>query len=662
MEALFIHLLKSSGILLLFVLSYILFLKKETFFSSNRVFLISGLLIAIVLPFVEITKTIVLAPVETTEPNFLNLDNFTATEIEPALVPWLAILTVIYALGVLFFIIRLLVQLAAIHGIKKYSEVVLEDDLYHVKTKKTISPFSFFKHIFYNPNQFNSPELSTIINHEKVHANELHSLDILITEIIAALFWFNPIIWFYRLLVKQNLEFIADAKTCELNQDKKGYQYLMLKQALGHQSLSIVNPFYNSIIKKRIVMLNQNQSKTINRLKFLIVLPLLGVFLVAFNTTEVVEFSETVTVAFTNPIPEKENNTVQKDKTSTVAKIITLSLDKNTTNESLENMKKDLARNGADFSYIVVRNNAKEIINISMDINGKNNEGDTFSGNYNTSSKTPIKPISIIYDNENNSISFWNSDTIPKVIAKKINNNSTSALNGNKEKKTFTFKNSDDDSEITITAKNTYLTKKDDQEQPLYYLDGNISNALIVNKLDPEEIAAMNVLKGESAIQKYGETAKNGVIEITTKKNTKPLYYVDGYEVKEFEDANTDNIKSVNVLKGDAATKKYGERAKNGVVEISSKKEAKDNQFIIVDNIHINVESGETTTLDKNNASDIKKALFIIDGKEATKKQIKKLDPNEIKSMNVIKGEAATKKYGNKGKNGVIEIILKQKK
>ena len=306
METFLIHLLKSSGILLLFLVIYHVFLKKETFFNGNRLFLISGLVLSWLLPFITISKTIYVerAPVNVME--FESIASSSSQVIANKTFEWPFLLLTLYLIGVCYFSIKLLLQLRAIEKIKKDSEVSREDGFYHVKTKSTISPFSFFKHIFYYPFQFNTKELDTILIHEKEHAKGLHSMDILLTEIVCILQWFNPAIWLYKIIVKQNLEFLADSKTCERYQNKKQYQYLMLKQLVHPQKITIANPFFNSLIKKRIVMLNQKQSKQINLIRLFTVLPLLVLFLFSFNTKEVIKFKEDITAVKSNVLTQTE--------------------------------------------------------------------------------------------------------------------------------------------------------------------------------------------------------------------------------------------------------------------------------------------------------------------------------------------------------------------
>ncbi|GMN10768.1 hypothetical protein MTsPCn9_30670 [Croceitalea sp. MTPC9] len=683
MEPFFIHLIKSSSILLLFLLSYYLFLRKETFFNGNRLFLVSGLITAIFLPFVTITKTILVAPTPLAQNDYYIIEEVASDANVTSSFNWVAVLMIVYLLGVLYFSFKLIIQLSTIRKIKKTSDIIADDYFYHVKTKKQISPFSFFKHIFYYPKQFEGAELKTIIEHEKVHARELHSIDILITEILFIVLWFNPIIWFYKNIIKQNLEFLADAKTCAQNLDKKNYQYLMLRQALGNHHISIANPFYNSIIKKRIVMLNQNQSKSVNRLKLLLVLPFLGLFLYGFNTKEVVKFSEapiSQTIEseqnpmLANPIKTTETEVSKPKKTPTknsnYVKTIELKIDKNTTDESLEKMKSDLAKDGADFSYTVVRNSSKEIIDISIQISGKGTNGKKFNGNYNTSSDTPINPITILYDDKSNAVSFWNSKSTFNTFGKNKSSNSMVWIDSGED--------GDNPKQIEIKKING---------KKIIIVDGE--------EVDEEELEDMNIfhnddgsskkmkffINSESDEDKEGsedvfiiENDDNSVSKIKVSSASskdgkkKPLIYIDGEKAtkKQMADIKSNKIESVHVLKGTSAKEKYGALGSDGVVEVTTKN---NKNIIVFENSNDENEENKNVFVIRADEAgdydnDIKirskgpKPLYIVDGKEV--KKLKNTSPDEIESINVLKGKAARKKYGKKGKNGVVEIITKK--
>ena len=701
MESIFEILLKSSSILLLFLLSYHLFLKKETFFMSNRFFLIMGLAASFVLPFVTITKTVYVERVAMTQGTTVDLGPVVSS-IEPETTfNWQLLVLLVYFLGVLFFSIRLIFQLLAIRRIKNKGHISVQDNCYHVKTHKGISPFSFFKYIFYFPQQFTSDELNTIINHENVHVQQMHSLDILCIEIVNILLWFNPAVWFYKTALKQNLEFIADSQACGSDHQKKEYQYLMLKQATGNHRISIVNPFFNSIIKKRIVMLNQSKSKRINLLKLLFILPLIGLFLVGFNTKEVVKFNESKTnqpiteqppIEFISPLKTEDikrissgfgpaknpfthdmdfhngidliaskgknvvasaegkvelsessskngnyvvikhedaystkylhmedrvvqagdkvkkgqlighvGNTGQSSGTHLHFELLRYQsplnpeslipfksissgaqtqqksraidrkettrfefiIKKETTDEELMEMKAKLAQNDVDFSYTVVHNEDREIIDISVEVTGEGKNGEVFKNSYNSTNNKGISPLVIFIDKENNKVSIgtkgsyssthtkvstdnnqvWISssdDESKEIIIKRENGSSKILINGeeveedelhernikitfddeDKEGNSFVLKQSSNDSEIEISSQNesSFFIDTKVKGNPLYIIDGQKSTKKAFKKLDSKNIESMNILKGEAAQKKYGKSAKKGVIEVTTKK------------------------------------------------------------------------------------------------------------------------------------------------
>ncbi|RKN79924.1 M56 family metallopeptidase [Ulvibacterium marinum] len=575
MEAFFLYLLKSSAIVGLFFVTYHLFLRKETLFFENRLFLVGGLVVSVFLPFLKIRKVVLLDPGITTNLPITSENSLTVNQ--TVLVNWETLLLMIYTLGVLFLLSRLILQLASVRRLIKTEEIRRHEQFYHVKTQKRISPFSFFNYIFYNPAQFSQDELKSIIAHEEVHAQEYHSIDILLLELVFILQWFNPIIWFYKTFVKQNLEFLADSKAFQKVTCKKTYQYLMLKQAVVEKKPTVTNPFYNSLIKKRIVMLNQNQSKKLNTIKLFLVLPMLVLFLMSFNIKEVYSFNAAADSHVRN------------------AQSIELNINKDTSNDELEKMKKNLAEDNIDFSYIVIHNDNNEIIDITLHISGQSPDGEKFSGNYNSSSEDPIKPITIFYNHETNGISFGNavskrvhvhknkggSETVRVdldrtgeyktinirkengtkkifVDGKEVDEDTLHEMNFNitmdeqaddditihlttsdedkkRKNKRVKFKkhkdgkvkenvmmigDSDDDTTIEVIAEgdSPLVIDVDGKEKPLFYIDGKKATEKQVKKLSSEDIMTMNVWKGKKAIKKYGEKAENDVIEITTKK------------------------------------------------------------------------------------------------------------------------------------------------
>ncbi|WP_418499274.1 M56 family metallopeptidase [Flagellimonas sp.] len=564
MEPILLYFAKTVLITSLFLGVYHLFLKRDTFFKENRLFLLSGLILSLLFPLIKIEKVVV-----ATKPVLVNLaSNSNAAKIAPVqtLFTLENVLWAVYLIGCALLLVKFLVQLSSLRTLTKNAKTWKEHPFLHVETEKRISPFSFFNSIFYNPSLFNTKELGTILSHEKVHARQYHTLDILLLEALKIVLWFNPVLWLYTRAVRQNLEFLADSETISQMENKKTYQYLMLKQAVDGQQFKITNSFYNSLIKKRIVMLNQNQSKKINVFKTLFVLPLLGLFLVSFSVEEVYRYSSSESI-----------EGIMDDKS------VELSIDKDTSNDDLDKMKKKLSEDGIDFSYTAVRNDEKEIIEITLNLSGKNSKGEKFSGNYTSNSDGPIDPLTVFYDDGANLVSFgnakhnkirihkmdddvtWTTSGKTEIRVDGSNAKKTVIVNGKKlsdeeieeieigtgtsihfssddddsvshkvirinkmadkdeKKQVMIIRNSDDDKDIEVIEKDAsflYIDNDGDSE-PLYYIDGKKVSSKDVQKISPKDIKSMNVLKGEMAIEKYGKKAKDGVVEITTKKGKK---------------------------------------------------------------------------------------------------------------------------------------------
>jgi len=189
-----------------------------------------------------------------------------------------------YLLGVIILSLRFLLQLGSLIWLIITHTKIKEGKYYLIKTGKEMAPFSFFNFIVYNPKKFSSTELDQILIHEKIHVDQWHSLDIILSQLIAIFYWFNPFIWLYNKELQKNLEFIADDFSQYFMQEKKSYQYLLLKTITPNLQMALTNNFYNSLIKKRINMLHKNRIKQNKcNFKFAFIIPVLIAFVFTFN-------------------------------------------------------------------------------------------------------------------------------------------------------------------------------------------------------------------------------------------------------------------------------------------------------------------------------------------------------------------------------------------
>ena len=356
MEALFIFITKSSGLLVLFYCAYFFLLRKETFFNSNRWFLLAGLFTSIALPFLVYTKIVWVDPAPIIE-NFNYTRSYYPQTIEKESfeINWNYVAIAVYALGFLALIIKFGMDFYSLNSVLKGKKVQQQADFKFIDVNENIAPFSYFDYIVYNSSMYTDAELENIIEHEKVHSDQNHTMDVLIHRVLCVLFWFNQIIRLKKKAILQNLEFIADSEAAKKISDKKAYQYTLLKITTHESCVAITNHFYQSLIKKRIVMLNKNQSKKWNYWKYYAILPALVAFVLLFQIKTVAQ--------------EKERKEAQ-EITAKGDSVIVFKIKKTTTDQELKEMTVKLKKEH-DVDVVVsnvVRNSKNELTAIKVDI------------------------------------------------------------------------------------------------------------------------------------------------------------------------------------------------------------------------------------------------------------------------------------------------------
>ena len=299
MEAVFIYLLKSSGLIAVFFLAYHFLVRKETFFNSNRWFLLSGLVISLLLPFFFIKKTILVDRPKITPEDLIvysqqAAQNKTVIPVVEAF-DWLQFIWVSYAIIACLLVLKIIFNFTSLYRMLYKQQVIKKEQFKMVNINDNIAPFSFFNYIVYNADLYSDEELQSILLHEKIHSQEKHSVDVLIAKLFCIVFWFNPFVWFYKKAITQNLEYIADQKAIQQLEDKKSYQRALLKVVSNQSCLSLTNNFYQSLIKKRIVMLNTNQSHKRNSWKYAVVIPALIGFVLLFQIKTIAQQKEETT-------------------------------------------------------------------------------------------------------------------------------------------------------------------------------------------------------------------------------------------------------------------------------------------------------------------------------------------------------------------------------
>lgn len=567
------YLLKLSVSLSVVYLFYILVLRRLTFYNWNRWYLLGYSLLAFFIPFVNISpvleqgewdKNLVVQLI----PMFSELEMTVREDLPHARLTWWSFLLLGAMTGILLMMIRFLVRFISYQRIRRSAQLMVDAGVkvYHVD--KSIIPFSFGNAIFINPQLHSEEDLKQIIHHEFIHVKQKHTIDILWGELLCMLNWYNPFAWLIRKAIRQNLEFIADNKVLENGIDKKHYQYLLLK-VTGAAHFGITQQFNFSSLKKRIIMMNRSRSARIQLTRFLFLLPLVTVLLLAFrsNVMEQQQIDIASTKADFRAYVAEKLAVVMADTIPAKAKARSWEETITLTNPSVK--KVAVKKTGSTINEVVIsrRDGAIETYDWS-DVQARALFSKRYEGNPGKKERLTLDKPAFDFDHL--------------------------TINGTVIRDTAAFDASLDG------PGNPYLLRTPRLDNVLIVVDGlPLEGTAKLNDIEPNSIETITVLKDETGEAIYGPKARNGVILIETKKSRsrldtvvfdgkptiilgKPqppagLYIINGIEFSpaEVEKMNIDpeRIESIEVLKNDPAVKLYGEKGRNGVIIIKLKPE-----------------------------------------------------------------------------------------
>ncbi len=325
-----IYLLETGLCLSLLYLAYWLFLRKETYFNFNRLFLVGSLILALIVPLVHISFMIPQG--SSLERPARNITKFRSSYEE--MIRWIdadfgaepgrghsagnsrglnpqmdeggqipvagahgsqmekggaetgrqkagwgnffsfsKILLFIYIGGVVYFLSRFIYLVVRLFLLAKRNRVTRQAGFRMVEIQEDISPFSFFRFLFINNGSFDESELDHVLEHEKAHIRQKHSMDHFFAHGLAVFQWFNPFAWQMRKALKTTHEYIADRQVLGKGIEMFDYQSLLLKQVIGYHTVELVNNFNLKPIKKRIAMMNKTRSGMPAKLKAMLVVP-----------------------------------------------------------------------------------------------------------------------------------------------------------------------------------------------------------------------------------------------------------------------------------------------------------------------------------------------------------------------------------------------------
>ncbi|MGJ1396163.1 MULTISPECIES: M56 family metallopeptidase [Sphingobacterium] len=697
MESLLTYIIQVNLLLGIIYLGYIGLLKGLTFYFLNRAYFLVGGLFAFLYPFLDLKSLFV--------QRGLNMgvvgEQISLYMMEPEVQQQLTLgrlVEIIFMAGAVLLLLKFVFQLLSLLRIHLNSRSDQWRTYLFRNVLIPIVPFSFLNKIYVNKDQHLDAELKDIFKHEDIHVKGLHSLDILLFEMILVCCWYNPFVWLMRRAIRQNLEFLTDQQVLDKGIDKQTYQYSLLNVSKKGTSVGLSNQFNFKLLKRRIMMMNKKRSSKIELSKYAFLLPIFLLTGAAFTVSKAEGSIEGVV--------EKANETVLPIPLPTVDL-------RSQTDQS--NMKATSLTDTLAKAHQVETKDFTEIKRSAIDFSKDQK-----------------------YFVDNKLVSKAEFLAIPEgKLAKYWFSNDSDLIK-------YRTKSSIDIAGGAVLANTVEMQQHSDiaQKKLRCVMNGIVQEkTFTVDDIDPNAIASVSVLQGKAAIDKYGEdVGKDGILEVELKEGahigkdatrlkgntigievranadprSEPLYIVEGKEVNStiMSAIPGTEIQSIDVIKNNAASI-YGEKGKNGVILVKLKKNGSPkitNQTLTftydkkedagnVDKMKVNGNLSEVVVMgykkeDANEpelkgraqgipgniirltddgsgkvaARNIKfrrvhgakgNPLFVVDGEIAADKKIKDLDPNTIDNITILKDQNATALYGDQADNGVIIVNTK---
>ena len=311
-----VYFLKINVAIALFYAFYRLFFYKDTFFAWRRTALLCFFAVSTAVPLLNIQHWIVQQ-----EPMAAMADLYAAVVLpELTLTPqpetdWRQLvadgIVVAYWLVAALLALRFLVQLAGIVRLARRCPTQKIDGTTVHLLPRAEGPFSFFRWIFVCPDAHTGDELHEILTHERTHARQWHSIDVLTGELACIICWFNPFAWLMKREIRTNLEYMADEKVLETGHDSRTYQYHLLGLSHHKAAATIYNSFNVLPLKKRIIMMNKRRTRAIGRTKYLMFLPLAALLMIVSNIEAVARATQKITTEVIEAVAPAETPDVQ---------------------------------------------------------------------------------------------------------------------------------------------------------------------------------------------------------------------------------------------------------------------------------------------------------------------------------------------------------------
>ena len=279
------YLLKAAACLAVFWTFFRVMLSRTTLYRFNRLVLLAGTALAMLLPLCVITRYREI-PVMPELPQVVFAAP--APEVSAPAFSWQTVAAVLFGAGAVATGLHTLWSLGCVARlVGRGRRERLTDGVVLVRTSRAVSPFSWGRYIVL-PERLEAADEASILLHERAHLRLGHTFDLLWMDAVCLLQWFNPAVWLLRRELREVHEYEADAAVLAAGADARAYQMLLIKEAAGGRWDPVANSFNHSKLKNRITMMLRKRSSRWAGARALLLLPLVGVALGAFAETRYV--------------------------------------------------------------------------------------------------------------------------------------------------------------------------------------------------------------------------------------------------------------------------------------------------------------------------------------------------------------------------------------
>ena len=530
--------LKVAAILAVFYMFYRLMLAHETFHRVNRVVLLATAVMSFVLPVCVLTlhQTVVVESVPNVSFGALEAVMDAPTDVD-VIASWQIVLIVLFFIGMAATLGHTLWSLFRIVILIKHSQKYPQSDgtVICVTGNPDLAPFSWMHYIVMNRSDYLAND-AAILTHERGHIRFHHSWDLLFVDTLTALQWFNPAIWMLRSDLRAIHEYEADGAVLSQGINARQYQYLLITKAASIGGYSLANGISHSTLKNRINMMLHTKSPRQRYLKLLALLPIVAVAL-AVNAETVTDYVYAQPQQQT-PVKKgvKSGKIKMGNQTITVIESDDQKADQNTATGTFEPTPQktfDVVEQmpeypgGASALFQFLAKNVKYpaaaekagiqgrvIVTFVVDTDGSVIEPTVAKS---ISPELDAEAIRVISAMPNWKPGMQSGEVVRVKYAVPISfalqGSSAPAQHAAADK----TEGANQVNEMVVVGYGNDEAQAA-EKHPLVLLDGKAIDYAQLKTIDPSTVSHMEILKDKASTDKFGDKAKNGVILITTKK------------------------------------------------------------------------------------------------------------------------------------------------